>query len=162
MVNPNTIDLAAEISCDFQVMHFFNNLATAWPKVGDRENQPLFIVPTNFFKRTVWIVIVASGAAWFWQGRLVARQGGVKTFEMPLIFAGGGTATRHSLSVGYDQDNTGLVFEDKIQINAFAGSPVIPFSFIAAAQTISLEEDASGPGTGQTEMRFLCLSQAIW
>jgi len=162
MVTPNTIDLATEINSDFKQMRFYNAGATAWPRVGDRENQPLFIVPNNLFKRTVWIEVTALGGVWAWQGRLVARMGGIKTFEMPLLFGNAGSATRHLMTVGFDTDNTGTIMEDGIRINDAAGNPLIPFTFIAAAQTISLEEDFTDSGNSDTRMIFLCLSQSIW
>jgi len=143
-------------------MRFYNAGATAWPKAGDRENQPVFQVPTNLYKRTVWIEVSAVGGTWYWQGRLICRLGGNATFQMPLIFSSGGTATRHSLTVGWDQDNSGSVVEDKIQVNDAAGNPLIPFTFIAAAQTIGLEEESTKSGNSDTRMIFMCRSQSLW
>jgi len=158
----NTITLAADVTSDVKSMRYYAAGATAWPKAGDRENQPVFQVPQNLYKRTVWIQVTAFGGVWFWQGRLVARLGGVKTFEMPLLFSSGGTATRHSLTVGYDADNAGTICEDRIQVNDNAGNPLIPFTFIAGAQTIGLEEETTDPGTSDTRMIFIVRSQSIW
>jgi len=162
VVEANTITLAADVTSDVKYMRYYNAGATAWPKAGDRENQPVFQVPQNLYKRTVWLQVSAFGGTWFWIGRLVARLGGVKTFEMPLVFSSGGTATRHSLSIGYDQDNAGTICEDRITVNDNAGNPLIPFSFVAAAQTIGLEEEATDPGTSDTRMIFFVRSQSMW
>lgn len=158
----NTITLATDVTSDFKFLRYYNSGATAWPRIGDREYNPQFTVPKNLYKRTVWLQVTAFGGTWWWQGRLVAKLGGQKTFEMPLFFGSGGTATRHLLTVGYDADNTGLGIEDKLQVNDAAGNPLIPFTFIAAAQTIQLEEDNTDPGTSDTRMIFAVLSQSMW